>query len=231
MPRDKWSKEQKERVGEYFLTYDAPDALRKMNRELEELRARRDRLELEIPTTMVMQEMPKPRDTFVLARGDYRNHGEKCSAGRPRVPAAHARRTLPPNRLGLARWLVDPAHPLTARVTVNRYWQMFFGTGLVKTAEDFGSQGEPPVHPELLDWLAAEFVRIGLGREGHAAADRHVGHLPAVVARRRRELRRAGSGEPPAGARPALPPAGRDDPRQALAVSGLARRARSAAPA
>src|SRR5437870_2131705 len=109
---------------------------------------------------MVMQEMEKPRDTFVLGRGDYRNHGDKVT---PAVPA-----TLPPlpkgaplNRLGLAQWLVDPSHPLTARVAVNRYWQMYFGIGLVKTTEDFGSQGEAPSHPELLDWLATEFIATG----------------------------------------------------------------------
>ena len=109
---------------------------------------------------MVMAEMKTPRDTFVLARGDYRNQGEKVQPG---VPAM-----LPPlpegaplNRLTLARWLVDPKHPLTARVAVNRFWQTYFGYGIVKTQEDFGVQGEPPVHPELLDWLATEFISSG----------------------------------------------------------------------
>src|SRR5205807_7457894 len=108
----------------------------------------------------VMQEMPRPRDTFVLVRGQYDKRGEKVVAATPAslppLPAG-----APANRLGLARWLVNPAHPLTARVAVNRSWQTFFGTGLVKTAEDFGSQGEWPSHPELLDWLAVEFRESG----------------------------------------------------------------------
>src|SRR5204862_2663945 len=95
-----------------------------------------------------------------LVRGTYNKPGPKVSRG---VPACLP--PLPPdapnNRLGLAQWLVDPAHPLTPRVTVNRYWQTFFGTGLVKTVEDFGVQGERPSHPELLDWLATEFIRSG----------------------------------------------------------------------
>ncbi len=109
---------------------------------------------------MVMAEMKKPRDTFVLGRGQYDNPGEKVTPGvpgfLPPLPPG-----VPPNRLGLAKWLVDPGNPLTARVAVNRAWQNAFGTGIVKTAEDFGTQGEPPSHPELLDWLATEFVRTG----------------------------------------------------------------------
>ena len=109
---------------------------------------------------MVMQESPHPRDTFLLVRGAYDKPGEKVTQGLPAV--------LPPlpdgapnNRLGLARWLVSPSNPLTARVMVNRLWQMYFGVGIVKTVEDFGSQGEWPTNPELLDWLATEFVRTG----------------------------------------------------------------------
>jgi hypothetical protein len=109
---------------------------------------------------MVMTEMSAPRDTFVLVRGQYDQHGQKVTAD---VPSAlpPLGKDAPRNRLGLAEWLVDPAHPLVARVIVNRYWQMYFGTGLVKTSEDFGSQGERPSHPELLDWLAREFVDSG----------------------------------------------------------------------
>ncbi|HWY86896.1 MAG TPA: PSD1 and planctomycete cytochrome C domain-containing protein, partial [Gemmataceae bacterium] len=125
--------------------------------EMARLKKARAALEKEIPTTMVMQEMPSPRNTFILLRGDYDKKGAKVTAG---VPAALSSlpQDAPPNRLGLARWLVDGHHPLTARVIVNRYWQMIFGTGLVKTAEDFGAQGEQPSHPELMDWLAVEFM-------------------------------------------------------------------------
>src|SRR5205814_5503232 len=90
----------------------------------------------------------------------YDKKGEKVTAATPAaLPLLPPE--LPRNRLGLARWLVDPAHPLTARVAANRLWQTFFGTGLVKTAEDFGSQGEWPSHPELLDWLAVQFMEDG----------------------------------------------------------------------
>ena len=97
--------------------------------------------------------MAKPRDTFILARGDYRNQTEKVTPGVPRM-LPPLPKDAPANRLGLAEWLFSPQHPLTARVAVNRYWQLYFGTGLVKTTEDFGSQGDAPVQRDVLDWLA-----------------------------------------------------------------------------
>ncbi len=114
------------------------------------------------PETMVMAEMSTPRSAFVLQRGEY----DKPIQARPVVPGIPAALgtidpSLPTDRLGLAQWLVSPSQPLTARVTVNRFWQQLFGTGLVKTSEDFGSQGEFPSHPELLDWLAVEFMENG----------------------------------------------------------------------
>ena len=156
----KRTKEQQRKLREYFLRYDAPEPFRKSYAELKSLESRKTQLNKIIPTAMVMQEMEKPRDTFVLGRGDYRNRGEKVAPGVPSI-LPPLPKDSPANRLTLARWLVDPAHPLTARVAVNRYWQIYFGKGLVKTAEDFGSQGEPPSHPELLDWLATEFIRTG----------------------------------------------------------------------
>lgn len=112
------------------------------------------------PASMVMAEMDKPRDTFVLNRGQYDKPGDRLTANTPAVlPPMDD--SLPKNRLGLARWLVSPANPLPARVIVNRLWQQLFGVGLVKTSEDFGSQGQPPSHPELLDWLAQEFIQSG----------------------------------------------------------------------
>jgi hypothetical protein len=116
--------------------------------------------EAEIPTTLVMEEQKEMRPTFILMRGAYDKPGEKVAAATPGVLPALAA-DLPRNRLGLAKWLVSRENPLTARVIVNRFWQHFFGTGLVRTSEDFGSQGEQPSHPELLDWLAVTFQESG----------------------------------------------------------------------
>lgn len=113
-----------------------------------------------IPKSLVAKELAHPRPARVLLRGEYDHPGDEVP---PSVPGI-----LPPlpadavtNRLSFARWLVHPDHPLTARVAVNRFWQQYFGAGLVRTPEDFGTQGELPSHPELLDWLATEFVRTG----------------------------------------------------------------------
>ena len=152
------------RLRKHFRAEVSPEG-RELAARLARLEKERQELDARIPTAMVMQEMEKPRDTFVLVRGQYDKKGEKVVPGVPAflhpLPA-----DAPSNRLGLARWLVDPANPLTARVIVNRWWQMLFGTGLVKTAEDFGSQGELPSHPELLDWLAVEFVESGWDVKG-----------------------------------------------------------------
>jgi hypothetical protein len=154
------SKDQKKKLREYFLAHDAPEPLRTAFVDRQRAFARKEDLDWTVPSAMVMQEAMAPRDTFILARGDYRNHTEKVAPGVPGM-LPQLGNDLPANRLGLARWLVSPTNPLTARVAVNRYWQMYFGHGIVKTTEDFGSQGEAPVHPELLDWLATEFIRSG----------------------------------------------------------------------
>ncbi|QDS94601.1 Planctomycete cytochrome C [Roseimaritima multifibrata] len=112
------------------------------------------------PATMVMQDMPKPRKTHLLNRGQYDAPTDEVTANVPAIFPSMPQNSAA-NRLGFAEWLVDPSHPLTARVAVNRYWQRLFGMGLVKTSEDFGVQGSLPSHPELLDWLATEFVRSG----------------------------------------------------------------------
>jgi hypothetical protein len=158
---DKRSDAQRAELRKHYRANLSP-ITKQLNDQLAKLRKEQTDLDKQVPTTMVMQEMDKPRDTFMLIRGQYDKKGEKVAAG---VPSSLGRLPdgAPPNRLGLARWLVDPSQPLTARVIVNRFWQMYFGTGLVKTAEDFGSQGEWPSHPELLDWLACEFVGFECG--------------------------------------------------------------------
>jgi len=132
-----------------------PEYVKKLG-ELRKLKTTRDAAANAIPRVMVMQDVPKPRDTFILTRGAYDKTEGKVQPGIPGVFESKSD-TPTANRLHLANWIVDAKNPLTARVTVNRFWQTFFGTGLVKTTEDFGIQGERPSHPELLDWLAAEF--------------------------------------------------------------------------
>ena len=151
---------QSEKLRLSFLDHYAPREIQAAWRLVGNLERERAALWDSFPTVMVMDEMEPRRETFLLERGAYDAPGEPVTPGVPAV--------LPPlpddqerNRLAFARWLVDPEHPLTARVTVNRFWQMLLGTGLVKTAENFGLQGEYPSHPELLDWLATTFIDSG----------------------------------------------------------------------
>jgi hypothetical protein len=143
-----------------FLDQYAVPEVREAWQNVKDMERERAALWDSFPTVMVMEEMEPRRDTFRLIRGAYDVPGERVDPGVPAV--------LPPmpddatnDRLGFARWLVQPDHPLTARVAVNRFWQMYFGTGLVKTSENFGLQGEYPSHPELLDWLATTFIDSG----------------------------------------------------------------------
>ena len=144
---------------DYYLTNHDP-AYQQALGSLHAARAAQTDAAEEAREIMVMRQSFQPRTAYVLRRGEYDQRGESVAAGTPEIlppfPASEPR-----NRLGLARWLTDPRHPLFARVTVNRFWQALFGHGLVKTAEDFGSQGDQPTHPELLDWLAGEFIRSG----------------------------------------------------------------------
>ena len=117
-----------------------------------------ERQEAKAITTLVMAELPQPRASVLFIKGDFTRPGEPVTPGTLEILPPLTSANPAPNRLDLARWLFDPAHPLTARVTVNRIWQQYFGHGLVETENDFGSQGSLPTHPELLDWLATEFV-------------------------------------------------------------------------
>ncbi len=157
LPPEKRSEKQKSELRKYFRA-NASGPIKKLEDELASLQQKQKALLAKSPTVMVMKEMPTPRDAFVLIRGQYDRKGEKVSAALPAsLPAAKPNK--PMNRLGLARWLVQDSNPLTARVWVNRAWERFFGTGLVKTSENLGSQAEFPSHPELLDWLASEFMK------------------------------------------------------------------------
>jgi hypothetical protein len=131
-----------------------------LERDLEQVQDRLRKMEAAIPYAMISEEMKEPRPAHVLIRGDFQQKGEPVGRDVPAIfpPLPSG---APKNRLGLARWLVSPEHPLTARVTVNRFWAQMFGTGIVRTLGDFGSQGDYPSHPQLLDWLATEFVRSG----------------------------------------------------------------------
>ena len=161
--KEKRSADQKKKLLHYYLQHVNPTSRKRLAEPLKNQQAWKKELagiDKAIPSTLVMEERKQPRQAHILERGQYTEKREKVSS---RVPEwlGTTLSEAPANRLGLAQWLVSPEHPLTARVTVNRYWQHYFGTGLVKTAEDFGVQGEQPSHPELLDWLAVDFIESG----------------------------------------------------------------------
>jgi hypothetical protein len=160
-PAEQRSKAQQELLAQFYREHFAT-GLRAAKQKAARLRREKEEYQKRIPTVMIMEDLKTPRETFLLKRGRYEMPDKSLKVD-PGVPGCLSPfpEGAPRNRLGLARWLVDPSNPLTARVAVNRFWQHYFGTGLVKTAENFGVQGEPPSHPELLDWLATEFVRTG----------------------------------------------------------------------
>jgi hypothetical protein len=164
----KRSAEHKKQLRDYFIEHGyakTRPVFEPLHRQLAEVDKERVQLAKQTPATLVFKERAEIRPAYILKRGEYDQRGEQVGRDTPAFLPP-----LPPdaprNRLGLARWLVSPEHPLTARVAVNRLWQQCFGTGLVKTAEDFGSQGEPPSHAELLDWLAVEFRESGWNVKG-----------------------------------------------------------------
>ena len=160
LPRERRTAAQQRKLRRAFLETPAAGAATATWTELRDLRLEREDFLASLPTVMVMEERRDLRPTHFLFRGSFDAPREQVGPGLPAtlppLPAG-----VPNNRLGLARWLTDPSHPLTARVTVNRFWQQLFGRGIVATVEDFGSQGAAPTHPELLDWLARDFIESG----------------------------------------------------------------------
>jgi len=160
LPSEKRDLGQKLLLQDYYVAHHTDEPTRAAHAEAGATREAEEAFRASLPRTLVMQDLPQPRVAYLLKRGQYDQLGEEVRAGVPEsLPAFPA--DAPRNRLGLARWIASAENPLTARVAVNRLWQQCFGEGLVRTVNDFGLQGEPPTHPELLDWLALRFVRSG----------------------------------------------------------------------
>ncbi len=165
-PSEKWTEDESKRVFQVWLTrfyQGARDLLKPFEAEKARLEQVKKDMAKNTPITLVMADLATQRESFVMLRGQYNKPGEKVTRGVPAflppLPAKPGDRDY--NRLDLANWLVSREHPLTSRVAVNRIWQQFFGVGLVRSSADFGSQGELPSHPELLDWLAVQFIEDG----------------------------------------------------------------------
>ena len=158
-PADRLSANEQRNLFEHYLTTQDKSYAR-LQKELAEKRVALNKFTDGLKEIMVMQELPVPRPAFVLERGAYDSPSDAVVAATPKA-FPELPKSSPRNRLGLAHWLTDSNHPLTARVAVNHYWQLCLGEGLVRTPEDFGSQGQPPTHPQLLDWLAVDFQENG----------------------------------------------------------------------
>jgi len=143
-----------------YYTLNINKTCSEIRRTLQDIREKQNKLISHVPEVMVMQELPKPKPSYILLRGVYDQHGSAVTADTPHAFGAFPVK-YPRNRLGLAQWLTSPSNPLFARVVVNRLWQMMFGRGLVETSDNFGLQGAAPTHPELLDWLARDFISHG----------------------------------------------------------------------
>ena len=160
-PADQLGQPGQQKLREYFLTKIHPEATETFSATIKQrdtALAELNRLNNAVPTTLISRENPTIKPAFLLDRGEYDQKGERVERNTPKALPEFPD-DLPRNRLGFAKWLTTDKHPLTARVAVNRFWQQVFGTGVVKTSEDFGAQGEMPSHPELLDWLATDFVQ------------------------------------------------------------------------
>lgn len=160
---DQRNDDQKNQILRYYLINVNPESKATFAKPLAkqaELQKALEDLEKSVPSSLVMEDRAEKRQAHILERGEYTLKRDPVDSAVP-TWLGSTKEDAPTNRLGLAQWLVDPSHPLTARVTVNRFWQQFFGIGIVRTSEDFGVQGERPVHPELLDWLAIEFIENG----------------------------------------------------------------------
>ncbi len=160
---DKQNAQQKKQLRNYFLENahaDTKGLLAPLRKQIADLEQQRGDIEKEIPTTLIYKERATLKPAYILKRGEYDQRGEQVGRDTPRfLPSLPDKASR--DRLGLARWLLGPEHPLTARVEVNRLWQQCFGVGLVKTTEDFGTQGDSPSHPKLIDWLAVQFREDG----------------------------------------------------------------------
>ena len=215
------SERRKKVLREYYRSHIDPVG-RIIAQELAKLKDEEKLVKRRLPQTLVMEELEKPRQAYIFKRGLYKIRGDNVNPATPAVLPPMAKEA-PRNRLGLAQWLVSSQHPLTVRVLVNRIWKQYFGVGIVRTAEDFGTRGELPTHPELLDYLATRADRRQMGPEETPQANRVIGDLSPGVDDFENQAR-SRPGKPPARPRSAAPLDRRDGSGQCARGLGAPRR-------